>query len=474
MKAAIIGIAGASLSEAEAALIGEHAPAGVILFARNVVDPAQLCALTAALRRVLGPQAVLMVDQEGGRVARLRPPHWRAHPSAARLGAVFAADPSAGLRAAWLSGALIGAECAQAGFDVVAAPVLDLRWPGAHEGVVGDRAFAADPEAVAAMGGAFAAGLLAAGVQPVAKHIPGHGRARVDSHLALPRITEAETDLAADLLAFRRNAGLPWAMTAHILYEAWDRDRPASLSPVVIGEVIRGRIGFQGVLVSDDLAMRALTGPPAMLARSALAAGCDLTAFCTGEVAASAALLAECPQATDAAAARLARARAMAAAARRELDQDALADELAALLARFGAGPAGDTARAEVPGAKSPTGDDPTGNGPGGYEPRGNEPRGNEPRGNASGEEEPAGNEPRPSEPRPNEPGGDDSTGNEPQGNEPQVNQSQGNQSRGNQSRGNQCEGNEYQGKEPVRADQPPNGPGESPAVPDRPAGPGA
>ncbi len=187
MKPAIVGIAGPCLAVAEADMLRRHRPAGIILFARNVADPGQLRALTAGLRAVLPPGAVIMVDQEGGRVARLRPPHWRAHPPAAELGRLFARHGPSGLRAAWITGALIGADCASCGFDVVCAPVLDLAYPGAHD-VIGDRAFGPDPVVVARLGRAMAAGLLAAGVQPVGKHAPGHGRARVDSHLALPRI----------------------------------------------------------------------------------------------------------------------------------------------------------------------------------------------------------------------------------------------------------------------------------------------
>ena len=202
MKAAIVGIAGPDLTSDEAALFRAQPPAGVILFARNIVDPPRLATLVAALRRVLPASAVLMVDQEGGRVARLRPPHWRAHPPAAALGALFGRSEADGLRAAWLNGALIGLDCAAAGFDVAAAPVLDLGLPGAHA-VIGDRALAEDPTVVGRLGGAVAAGLLAAGVQPVVKHVPGHGRARLDSHLALP--TVAANDLDAVKRFFRKH-----------------------------------------------------------------------------------------------------------------------------------------------------------------------------------------------------------------------------------------------------------------------------
>ena len=236
----------------------------------------------------------------------------------------------AGLRAAWLTGALIGLDCAAAGFDVVAAPVLDLAIPGAHA-VIGDRALAEEPLAVARLGRAFAAGLLAAGVQPVGKHAPGHGRARVDSHFALPRV-EAN-DLDADLLPFALNADLPWAMSAHIVYPAWDAALPATLSPTVIETIIRGRIGFEGVLVTDDLAMKALAGVPADLARQALAAGCDVALYCSGDFAPTAELLARCPPLTAAATARLASARALAARRRLALDGAALAAERDRLLA---------------------------------------------------------------------------------------------------------------------------------------------
>jgi len=330
MKPAIVGIAGPVLLEAEAAVLRAHQPAGVILFARNVQDPVQLASLVAALRDVLPGDGVLMVDQEGGRVARLRPPHWLAHPSAGVIGAAHGRAPEAGVRAAWLTGALIGLDCAGAGFDVAAAPVLDLALPGAHD-VIGDRAFGADPHAVAALGRAMAEGLLAAGVLPVMKHAPGHGRAGVDSHLALPRVAEA--DLSSDLLPFAMNAALPWAMTAHIVYDAWDAALPATLSPAVIGTIVRTRIGFEGVLVTDDLAMKALSGQPAARATQALAAGCDLALYCAGDLAPTEALLAACPPLASATVERLAAGRALAARSARTLDGAALAAERARLLA---------------------------------------------------------------------------------------------------------------------------------------------
>jgi len=331
MKAAIIGIASVTLDRAEAALFRRLQPAGTILFARNMRDPAQLVALTSALRDVLPAHAVVAVDQEGGRVARLRPPHWLAHPSAGQLGALYEADKAAGMRAAWLTGALIGLDCADAGFDVVCAPVLDLRVPGAHD-VVGDRAYSAEPKIVARMGRAMADGLLAAGVQPVAKHAPGHGRTAVDSHLDLPRV-DAGQDLEADMRPFTLCAGLPWMMTAHLLYGGLDADWPGTLSAIVIRQAIRGRIGFQGVLVSDDLAMNALSGTPGERAARAVAAGCDLAMHCSGVVSDTADVLEASPVITEAALTRLAVARAMAASSRQALDGAALAAERDGLLA---------------------------------------------------------------------------------------------------------------------------------------------
>jgi beta-N-acetylhexosaminidase len=281
------------------------------------------------LRGVLPRDAVLVVDQEGGRVARMKPPRWHAHPPPAAFGALFARNRRAGLRAAWLTGALIGVQCAAVGFDVVTAPVLDLTVPGAHA-VIGDRALAEEPPTVARLGRALAAGLLAAGMQPVAKHAPGHGRATVDSHLSLPRV-EAN-DLDADLLPFALNTDLPWAMSAHIVYPAWDPALPATLSPAVIEAIIRRRIGFEGVLVTDDLAMKALSGTPAGLARQALAAGCDIALYCSGEFAPTADLLARCPELSELAAARLAAAQALATGRRMVLDEAALAVERDRLL----------------------------------------------------------------------------------------------------------------------------------------------
>jgi beta-N-acetylhexosaminidase len=284
-------VSGTSLTSEEAELLRAQPPAGVILFARNVDHPTQLRALTRQIRDLLGADAVIMVDQEGGRVARLRPPHWHTHPPAAAIGGLYARDAAAGLRAAWLTGALIGEECVEVGINVVCAPVLDLYFPTAHD-IIGDRAFAADPTAVSALGQAFAEGLASSGAQPVAKHIPGHGQAKVDSHHALPVVPHLSNN---ELQPFRHNATLPWAMTAHIVYPAWDSNRPATLSPIVVERVIREMIGFRGILVSDDLTMKALQGEPGALTKQALAAGCDLVLHCSGVLEESRAVLNACP-----------------------------------------------------------------------------------------------------------------------------------------------------------------------------------
>ncbi len=324
MLRAIIGLSGLAITPQESRLIADLNPLGVILFARNIESPTQLAALVAALPAGM----IVMIDQEGGRVARLRPPHWRAHPPARAIGALHARDPAAGARAAWLTGALIGAACAAAGCNVVTAPVLDVAAPDGHD-VIGDRAFSADPHAVAALGGAMARGLLAAGIQPVGKHAPGHGRARSDSHVTLPVLDDVTE---SDLLPFRANAWLPWMMGAHIRYTARDMTAPATQSAAIIEGVIRAT-GFAGVLVTDDLAMNALSDSPGERAAVALAAGCDVALHCSGVLEDSAAVLRVAPVVGPALADRLRMARTLAEASRQDLDVTRMAEERAALLA---------------------------------------------------------------------------------------------------------------------------------------------
>ncbi|MCB1882702.1 MAG: beta-N-acetylhexosaminidase [Geminicoccaceae bacterium] len=292
MRAAVVGVAGERLDPFERDLFRRLPPAGFILFRRNLADPAQLAALVAELKALFpGRWVPVLVDQEGGRVQRLRPPAWTGWPSAAALART--ADPEAlTLRAAFG----LGSDLAAHGIDVDCAPVLDLAVPGATP-AIGDRAFAADPARVARLGGAFARGLALAGVAPVMKHLPGHGRASADSHLELPVVDASIADLrATDWLPFRALANaVPFAMTAHVLYEALDPRRPATLSPTVIGDIVRGEIGFAGILLSDDLDMHALQGPVPERAAAAIDAGCDLALQCGGDAAVAAAVLAAVP-----------------------------------------------------------------------------------------------------------------------------------------------------------------------------------
>ncbi len=325
--AAIVGLGGPVLTVEERSLLDERPPTGIILFARNIQTRQQTVDLVLSIKQA-HPACLLMVDQEGGRVARLRPPEWSAHPAAARLGELHDREPEAGLRATFLTGALIGLDCGALGIDVVCAPVLDLFVSGASA-VIGDRAYGSDPRAVAVLAAAMADGLLAAGRQPVGKHAPGHGRAGVDSHLALPELDDVAE---ADLAPFRSNAWLPWMMTAHIRYRRLDPQRAATLSPAVLHEAVRQRIGFGNVLVSDDLSMHALSGDPGTLAVAALAAGCDVALHCSGVAAETRLVLHAVPVLDARARARLEAAAALAAARTQRLEAGAMAAERAVLL----------------------------------------------------------------------------------------------------------------------------------------------
>jgi len=291
MLPAILGLAGPTLTNDERTLFGAAQPAGFILFGRNVADPEQLRALTDSLRDSVGREDVLiMIDQEGGPVVRLRPPHWPDFPAAARFGALYETAPISGMEAVRVNGLAMALVLREAGINVATLPLLDLVHEGADP-VIGERAFGADPLAVAALGCAVLDGLAEGGVTGVIKHLPGHGRADADSHIALPVVTASDEELGADLLPFQRLAGRARiGMVAHVLYTAWDADRAASVSPTVIEEVIRGRIGFDGLLVSDDIAMQALTGSAEERARAVLAAGCDLALCCSGDFSESARL----------------------------------------------------------------------------------------------------------------------------------------------------------------------------------------
>jgi beta-N-acetylhexosaminidase len=284
MKAAIFGCAGPMLSGDERAFFRDADPLGFILFARNIETPGQARRLTDELRScVARAEAPVLIDQEGGRVARLRPPHWRNAPPGRVLGELYARNPEAGLEAARLNSRLLAADVASIGCDVDCLPVLDIALPGAHS-VIGDRAYAEQPEAVAAIGRAAAEGLAAEGVMPVIKHIPGHGRAMVDSHHAAPTVSESRDTLErTDFLPFRLLSDLPWAMTAHVVYRAVDPDTVLTVSARGVKDVVRGHIGFDGLLLSDDLSMQALGGTLGERAARALAAGCDIALHCNGE-----------------------------------------------------------------------------------------------------------------------------------------------------------------------------------------------
>lgn len=281
--AAIFGCAGRRLDESERAFFRAADPAGFILFARNIESPSQVRALVGDLRDSTGrPDALVLVDQEGGRVARLKPPHWRAAPAAGLFGMLAGSDIGLARRATWLNTRLLADDLAALGITVDCLPVLDLRVPGAHD-IVGDRSYGADADTVSVLGEAACDGLIEGGVLPVIKHIPGHGRAMADSHHELPVVAVDRTALdASDFEPFRRLARMPLAMTAHIVYEAIDPAFPATTSTTVINEIIRDSIGFDGLLMTDDLSMKALGGKFADRTAAALAAGCDVVLHCNG------------------------------------------------------------------------------------------------------------------------------------------------------------------------------------------------
>ena len=305
----VFGCAGVTLAPEERRLFAAADPLGFILFARNCRDPAQLGALIGELRDAVGrADALVLIDQEGGRVARLGPPHWRRAPPAAAFVALWDEDAELACEAARLNARLMAADLADLGITVDCAPVLDLPVAGADP-IIGDRAHGTTPDQASALGRAVCEGLVAGGVLPVIKHVPGHGRAKADSHKALP-VVDAPHELLSrtDFAPFRSLADAPCAMTAHVVYTALDADAPATLSRTVIERTIRGEIGFDGLLFSDDISMDALTGPLADRVRAALAAGCDAVLHCTGVLAEMEEIAAATPALGDAAAERFARA----------------------------------------------------------------------------------------------------------------------------------------------------------------------
>ena len=312
-SAIIFGCEGTALNDWERDFFADANPFGFILFKRNCESPEQLRHLTYDLREAIGrDDAPILVDQEGGRVTRLKPPHWRAAPAPGRLGALMELDPSAAEEAVKLNTGLLSAELRDVGLNVNCIPSLDLAFPGAHD-VIGDRAFAAEPEAAARLGKVCVDSCLAAGIMPVIKHIPGHGRAMVDSHLSLPVVDATLEELqATDFAAFKPLAGCPWGMTAHVVYTAVDPERPATQSATVVEEIIRTYIGFDGLLLSDDLSMEALEGDLGQRAAAAMTAGCDIALHCNGKRGEMQAVAVNAPVMSE-------KARARAAAAVRRL-----------------------------------------------------------------------------------------------------------------------------------------------------------
>ena len=282
MQAAIYGFEGFSLTDDERRFFRDADPVGFILFRRNCENPEQLLRLTDSLRDLTGRDDVpILIDQEGGRVARMRPPEWPAFPAADRFAQLYRVAPSSAIEAVRANARAIALMLRSVGVNVNALPLLDVRQEGASD-IIGDRALGSEPMQVAALGRAVLNGMASAGVVGIVKHIPGHGRALVDSHKELPVVTASAEELESDLEPFERLASAPMGMMAHVVYTAWDTERPASQSPFVIEEIVRRRIGFDGFLMSDDSNMNALTGSQGERAAACVAAGCDVALPCNG------------------------------------------------------------------------------------------------------------------------------------------------------------------------------------------------
>jgi beta-N-acetylhexosaminidase len=308
MRAFITGIAGLTLTDGERAFLREAQPWGLILFRRNAASPEQLRVLIAETRDVLGRSAPVLIDQEGGRVQRLGPPHWPAYPPGAAYGSAYDRDREQGIAAARLGARLIAADLFALGIDVDCLPIADVPVQGADP-IVGDRAYGSEPGKVAAIAKAVARGLSDGGVLPVVKHMPGHGRAAVDSHKKLPVVEAGRALLeATDFAAFVPLVDLPMAMTAHVVFSAIDPLAPATVSATIVREVIRGSIGFDGLLMSDDISMQALSGTAGERSRAAIAAGCDIVLHCNGEMSEMRAVAAAVPHLAGEAARRAERA----------------------------------------------------------------------------------------------------------------------------------------------------------------------
>jgi beta-N-acetylhexosaminidase len=311
MTPAIFGLAGTALSADERAFFRDSDPAGYILFGRNIESRQQLRALTDDLRAIHGRNRLFIcIDQEGGRVARMKAPTWLSYPPGQVFDRLWDLAPASAIAAARANAEALGLDLAEAGISVDCLPLLDVRQPGAHD-VIGDRALGSEPRRVAALGRAVLDGLEAAGVCGIVKHMPGHGRAGADSHKELPTVTASDAELESDIAPFRTLADAPVAMTAHIVFTAWDTERPATQSPTVIEQVIRRRIGFGGLLLTDDLDMEALSGTIPERAARSIAAGCDVALNCWGRMADMTGIAHALPVMAPEAAARLERALAL-------------------------------------------------------------------------------------------------------------------------------------------------------------------
>jgi beta-N-acetylhexosaminidase len=334
MQAAIYGLSGPVLTDDERAFFRDADPAAYILFKRNCADSAQLKALTASLREISGCDDLpILIDQEGGRVARMQPPEWPKFPAAWSFAELYDKAPVSAIEAEMANARALALMLRAHGINVDCLPLLDVRRPEADD-IIGDRALGAEPMQVAALGRAVLDGFAAAGVVGVVKHIPGHGRALCDSHKELPVVTASAEELETDLEPFERLNWAPMGMMAHVVYTTWDKGRPASQSPVIVSEIVRGRIGFDGWLMSDDIGMEALTGGFDDRAAGVIAAGCDAVLHCSGKMDEMIAVAGAVPAMTDAGAERLRQAMLIASSSGSGPDFEQLLakrDELLAL-----------------------------------------------------------------------------------------------------------------------------------------------
>jgi beta-N-acetylhexosaminidase len=333
MKPVIFGLSGLALTPAERSFFTAAEPVGYILFKRNIADRAQLRALTDSLREMSGRDDLpILIDQEGGPVARMGPPEWPAFPAGPAFDRLYDVAPISAIEAARANAEAIGLMLAEVGITVDCLPLLDVAQPDTTD-AVSIRTLGSEPMRVAALGKAILDGLQRGGVVGVVKHMPGHGRAKQDSHYHLPTVTASDAELEIDLQPFRRLKDAPMGMTSHIVFEAWDPERPATLSPTVIEQIIRRRIGFDGLLMTDDIDMKALSGTAGDKAAGAIAAGCDVVLDCWGKMEQMEEVIGRLADISDVSRARLDRAMATIAGARGDGDMAALIAKRDALLA---------------------------------------------------------------------------------------------------------------------------------------------